>query len=342
MNTTSATPLRWGILSTARIAENHVVPALHAADGHEVVAVGSRNLETATAWAGANNIGTAHGSYEDLLADPDIDAIYNPLPNHLHVDWSIAALQAGKHVLCEKPLGLDTADAMRLRDAAATHPDLVVMEAFMYRFHPQWIAVKAAVDEGRIGQLTSIQTFFSYFNIDPANVRHNPAWGGGALLDIGCYPISQARWLYGRQPQRVMGMIDVDPNFGTDRLTSGMLDFGDGRSATFTVATQLHSHQRAQIQGTAGRIEVDIPVNAPSGRSTKVTFVDGSGSEVVEFGPADQYGLQADAIAQAIAGNRAAATSLDDAIANMAVIDAIFASAKSGAWQSLESLTASR
>ncbi len=337
MNTTSATPLRWGILSTARIAQNHVVPALHAAQGHEVVAVGSRNLDTATAWAQANNIGTAHGSYEDLLADPAVDAIYNPLPNHLHVDWSIAALEAGKHVLCEKPLGLDANDAARLRDAAAAHPDLVVMEAFMYRFHPQWVAVRSAIDAGRIGELRSVQTFFSYFNTDPANVRHNPAWGGGALLDIGCYPISQARWLFDRQPERVMGMLELDPQFGTDRLASALLDFGDGCNATFTVATQLHGHQRAQIQGTAGRIEVDIPVNAPAGRATKVTFVDGAGSEVVEFGPADQYGLQADAIAEAIAGNRTAATSLDDAIANMAVIDAIFASATSGAWQSPES-----
>ncbi len=330
---TEITPLRWGVLSTAKIARVHVVPALQAADGHEVVAVGSRNAERAAAWAGDLGIGTAHGSYEELLADESVDAVYNPLPNHLHVDWSIAALEAGKHVLCEKPLGLDTADAQRLVDAAAAHPELVCMEAFMYRFHPQWIAVRDAVWAGRIGELRSIQTWFSYFNDDPDNVRNNPDWGGGALLDIGCYPISQARWLFDASPTRVSGLIERDPRYGTDRLTSAMLDFGDGKSASFTVGTQLHGHQRAQIQGTAGRIEVDIPVNAPAGHAVKVTIVGSNGeAEVTEHGPADQYGLQGDAMARAIAGDRSAATPLSDAIENMRVIDAVFASAEACGW----------
>ncbi|RLE16810.1 MAG: gfo/Idh/MocA family oxidoreductase, partial [Actinobacteria bacterium] len=278
---TSDSPLRWGVISTAAIAANHVVPALQAGRDHEVVAVGSRNLRRATEWAAEHNIAVAHGSYDDLLADPNVEAIYNPLPNHLHVDWSIAALEAGKHVLCEKPLGLDTADARRLVEATANHPDLVVMEAFMYRFHPQWIAALDLIRKGRIGELRTIQTFFSYFNVDPTNVRNDSTIGGGALLDIGCYPISQARFLFGREPERALGLIERDPSFGTDRIASAILDFGSGRSATFTVSTQLHGYQRAQIVGTGGRIEIDIPVNSPKDRPTDLTVVTDSGSEVL-------------------------------------------------------------
>ncbi len=329
-------PLRWGILSTARIAAKNVVPALQAAPGHEIVAVASRDLGRARTWAAAHDIATAYGSYDDLLADPAVEAIYNPLPNHLHVEWSIAALEAGKHVLCEKPLGLDTTDARRLVEAAARHPDLVAMEAFMYRFHPQWIAARGLVLEGRIGELRTLQTFFSYFNDDPTNVRNDPTIGGGALLDIGCYPISQARFLFGEEPGRALGLIERDPSFGTDRITSGILDFGSGRSATFTVSTQLHAYQRAQIVGTTGRIEVDIPVNSPKDRATTLTVVtDAAGTEILAFGPVDQYGLQADAFGAAIRAGRPAPTPLGDAIANMAVIDAVFASAASDRWHAV-------
>ena len=335
-DTMSGPPLRWGILSTAKIASEHVVPALQEAGDHEVVAVGSRNLERATSWAAEHDIATAHGSYDDLLADPNVKAIYNPLPNHLHVDWSIRAIEAGKHVLCEKPLGLDAADTRRLAEVAADRPDLVVMEAFMYRFHPQWIAARELVQEGRIGELKTTQTFFSYFNIDPANVRNDSAIGGGALLDIGCYPISQARFLFGQEPIRAIGLIERDPSFGTDRVTSGLLDFGGGRSATFTVSTQLHQYQRTQIVGTTGRIEVDIPVNIPNDRPSKLTVTDDGGTEVLSFGPVDQYACQADAFRDAIRSSGPAPTPLRDAIANMAAIDALFASAASDSWQSVE------
>lgn len=328
-------PLRWGILSTAKIAEAHVVPALQAAEGHTVVAVGSRDAARGTAWARANGIAASHGSYEALLADPDVEAVYNPLPNHLHVDWSIAAIEAGKHVLCEKPLGLDAADAQRLVDAAEAHPDLVVMEAFMYRFHPQWIAAREIAQSGAVGDVRSIQTFFSYFNDDPENVRNKPDWGGGALMDIGCYPISQARWIYGAEPRRVHGIVDIDPRFGVDRMTSGTLDFGDGRTATFTVSTQLDGFQRSQIVGTEGRIEVRIPVNSPNDAATLVTVSTADGADRREYGPVDQYGEQADAFARAVRSKAPAPTPLGDAIANMAVIDAVFASAESGEWVSL-------
>ncbi|MGI9622555.1 MAG: Gfo/Idh/MocA family protein [Acidimicrobiales bacterium] len=325
-------PIRWGIISTAAIAENHVVPALHAAAGHEVVAVGSRDADRASQWARNNGIPKAYGSYEELLNDDEVEAVYNPLPNHLHVDWSIAALRAGKHVLCEKPLGCDQTDAQRLVDVDDAHPELVTMEAFMYRFHPQWIAVQEMVGSGRIGELKTIQTWFSYFNDDPANVRHNPDWGGGALLDIGCYPISQARWLFGREPERVVATIENDPAFGTDRLTSGMLDFGSGQSATFTVATQLEPFQRTQVVGTNGRIEIDIPVNSPRDTPTIVTVTTGGNREAMEFGPVDQYGCQADAFGAAVRGDKVAPTPLSDAIANMAVIDALFQSASDRTW----------
>ncbi len=328
-------PLRWGIVSTAAIAAKHVVPALHAAPGHDVVAVGSRDPDRAAAWAADHGIPTSYGSYAELLADPDVEAIYNPLPNHLHVDVSIEALDAGKHVLCEKPLGLDVPDARRLADAAATHPDLVVMEAFMYRFHPQWIAARDLVRDGRIGDLRTVQTFFSYFNDDPHNVRNDPGIGGGALLDIGCYPISQARYLFGEEPARVLGLIERDPTFGTDRLTSGVLDFGGGRSATFTVSTQLHPFQRAQIVGTTGRIEVRIPVNSPKDRPTEVIVDTDAGTETLSFGPVDQYASQADAFGTAIRSGGSAPTPLDDALANMAVIDALFASADAGGWHTV-------
>ena len=326
-------PLRWGMLSTANIAAGQVIPALHAAAGHDIVAVGSRDLDRATTFSAEHDCGTPYGSYEELLADPNVEAVYIGLPNHLHVDWSIAALEAGKHVLCEKPLGLDTQDARRLVDAAANFPDLVVMEAFMYRFHPQWVAVKELVDAGRIGEPRTIQTFFTYFNDDPDNVRNKADIGGGALLDIGCYPISQARFVFGDEPVRVHGMIERDPVFDTDRITTATLDFSGGRSATFTVSTQLHGYQRAQIVGTAGRIEVEIPVNAPNDRRCRVTVSDEHGTESMGYGPADQYACQADAFAAAVRTGGPAPTPLRDAVANMEVIDGIFESAAAGGWQ---------
>ncbi|MDX2381092.1 MAG: Gfo/Idh/MocA family oxidoreductase [Acidimicrobiia bacterium] len=327
-------PLRWGILSTAAIAAEHVVPALQSASGHEVVAVGSRNLQRATQWGAEHDIASVHGSYDELLADENVEAIYNPLPNHLHVDWSIAALEAGKHVLCEKPLGLDANDARRLLDAAANHPDLVVMEAFMYRFHPQWIAARELISDGRVGELRTVQTFFSYYNDDPDNVRNDAGIGGGALLDIGCYPISQARFLFDREPERALGLIERDPTFETDRISSAVLDFGGGCSATFTVSTQLHGYQRALLVGTTGRIEIDIPVNSPKDRATALTVVtDGGETDVLSFGPVDQYASQADAFGAAIRAGQPAPTPLADAIANMTVIDAVFASAAHDRWQ---------
>jgi len=332
MTTAPAAPaLRWGVLSTANIGTEKVIPATQGSVHNEVVAIASRELGRAQAAADALGLGTAHGSYEALLADPGVDAIYNPLPNHLHVDWTIKAMEAGKHVLCEKPIGLDVADARRLVEATRDHPDVVVMEAFMYRFHPQWLKAKQLVDEGALGRLVTTQTFFSYFNDDPDNIRQKPEWGGGGMLDIGCYPVSQARWLVGRNPDRVLATMEIDPRFGTDRFATATLDFGDVVT-TFTCSTQLSGHQRATLVGTEGRFEIEIPVNAPADEPTRAWLTIGSRSEELTFDVCDQYGLQADAFAKAVFAGEPAPTPLDDAVANMAVLDALFESANSDRW----------
>ncbi|MGZ3676222.1 MAG: Gfo/Idh/MocA family protein, partial [Ktedonobacterales bacterium] len=254
--------VRWGVLSTANIGVGKVIPAMQRGSYCAMVAIASRNPEQAQKTAAALGFPKAYGSYEELLADPEIDAIYNPLPNHLHVPWSIKALEAGKHVLCEKPIGLNAAQAQQLADAAAQHPHLKVMEAFMYRFHPQWQRARELVQDGRIGELRTIQTVFSYFLDDATNIRNRAEAGGGALYDIGCYAISVPRFIFGAEPQRVSAIAEFDPRFGTDRLVSAMLDFGRG-TATFTCGTQLSPYQRVTIFGTQGHIEIEIPFNAP-------------------------------------------------------------------------------
>jgi predicted dehydrogenase len=326
--------IKWGVLSTARIGTEQVIPAMQQCELGEVVAIASRDLQQAQTAASDLGIETAHGSYEALLADDGVDAVYNPLPNHLHVQWSEKALAAGKHVLCEKPVALTAEQAVELRDAAATYPSLIAMEAFMYRFHPQWITVRQWVKDNRIGELRSIQTFFSYYNDDAANIRNQPEMGGGGLMDIGCYPISQSRFLVGREPERVFASMEIHPDFGTDVIASAILDFG-GVTATFTCSTQMFPYQRANIVGTEGRIEIEIPVNAPANQPTKLwlTREDGCVEEVV---PAcNQYTLQADVMSAAILNGTALPVTLDDAVSNMRVIDACVISHQNGSWLSV-------
>jgi len=325
------TKIRWGVLSTANIGVAKVLPAMQRGEFCEVTAIASRELAKAQATAKQLGIPKAYGSYEELLADPDIDAIYNPLPNHLHVPWSIKALEAGKHVLCEKPIALTTAEAQTLADAAKQHPQLKVMEAFMYRHHPQWQRARQIVTEGGIGQLRTIQSIFTYFNNDPSNVRNQADIGGGGLMDIGCYNISISRFIFGAEPQRVCGIVEYDPQFKTDRLASGMLDFGSG-TATFTCSTQLASYQRVNIFGDTGRIEIEIPFNAPPDQPCKIWHQhDGTIDEIV-FDTCDQYTLQGDALARAILDDTPVPTPIEDAVANMVVIEALVRSSKSGAW----------
>ena len=325
-------PIRWGILSTAKIAVKQVIPAMQKGQLTQVLGIASRDEARAEAAAKELGIPRSYGSYEALLADPDIDAVYNPLPNHLHVPWTLKALAAGKHVLCEKPIALDTTEARSLWHAAQSYPDLKVMEAFMYRFHPQWIKAKAIVDSGDLGDIRSIHSHFSYYNVDPSNIRNMPDIGGGGLMDIGCYCISFPRFLLEREPTRVVGLVELDPQMGTDRLASGMMDFGN-EQVTFTCSTQMTPYQRVQILGTEGRLEVEIPANPPAWGKTRL-FLQKSGepAEEIWLGESNHYTLQGDAFARAILEGKEAPTPLIDAVRNMAVIDALFRSAKEERW----------
>ncbi len=328
--------VRWGVLGAARIAVNKVIPALQKGRLCEVVALASRDLAKARAAAASLGIPKAYGSYDELLADPDVDAVYNPLPNHLHVPWSIRALERGKHVLCEKPIALDAKEAAALlgaRDRAGRK----VQEAFMVRTHPQWLAVRDAVRGGQIGALRHVATHFSYFNEDPANVRQVPDWGGGGLLDIGCYATTIARLLFGDEPRRALGLIERDPRFGVDRLASALLDFRAGQ-ATFTCGTQLVPYQRVQVFGSAGRLEVEVPFNAPFDRPCRVfaddgrdVFGGGLKTRMVEV--CNQYTIQGDLFAQAVLEDCEVPTPLEDSVSNMRTIDAIFRSAVTGRWE---------
>lgn len=319
--------LRWGVLGAAKIAREKVIPAMQRSALCSVDALASRDLSRAESLAASLGVSRAFGSYEALLADPDIDAVYIPLPNHLHVPWATAAIEAGKHVLCEKPIGLDASEAARVRDAARAHPRIKVMEAFMYRFHPQWRETVERVRTGRIGSLRTIHTAFSYYNVVPHDIRNRSDQGGGALMDIGCYGISVARYLFGREPHRVEGVMEIDPTFGTDRLTSALLAFDTG-TATFTCSTQLVPYQRVYIFGSEGHIEIEIPFNAPPDRPCRLVMASKDGSEEIVTAVADQYTLQGDLFSRAVLEDTPVPTPLEDAVANMRVLDAVRESAR--------------
>jgi predicted dehydrogenase len=323
--------VRWGVLGAARIAVRQVIPAIQACGHGRVDAIASRDLGAAQRAAAQFDIGRACGSYDALVADPAIDAIYIPLPNHLHVPWSLRALEAGKHVLCEKPIGLTTAEARQLADAAARLPRLKVMEAFMYRFHPQWQRAKELAGSGAIGEVRAIHTWFSFFNADPLNVRNMKDIGGGALMDIGCYGISVARFITGREPRRVSARSDIDPNFGIDRLTTAVLDFGEA-VGSFTCATQLGRHQRVDIGGSEGTIEIEIPFNPPVDRRCTIVLRQGDRVEPIVLERANHYERQIAAFARSIEADQPVPTPLSDAVANMQVIDAVRESAASNRW----------
>lgn len=326
---------RWGILSTAGIGLEKVIPAIQKASNCEVIGIASRMLEKASDASAKLKIEKTYGSYESMLADEDIDIIYNPLPNHLHVSYTIKALEAGKHVLCEKPIALNTARAVTLLEEISKYPQLKVMEAFMYQFHPQWIKAKKLIDDGEIGTVQTVQMFFSYYNADPQNIRNQLDIGGGALMDIGCYCVSIPRYIMDVEPQRVMSLIDRDPDMKIDRLSSGLLDFGDGRSASFTCSTQSHPFQRVQIIGDNGRIEVEIPVNAPSTGFSKMNVFSANRETNYLFNNTDQYTLQAEAFAKAVIENSEVPTPLNDAVSNMIVLDALFESETMKTWVEL-------
>ena len=331
--------VRWGVLSTAKIGWEKVIPAMQQGTMCSIDAIASRKLDSAKSWAGKLGIKKAYGSYEDLLADPSIEAIYNPLPNDLHVEWTLKAARAGKHVLCEKPFAMTAREAAQVKEVAGTGPGQVhIMEAFMVRFHPQWLRARELVRSGELGDLRTVQVAFSYDNQNADNIRNKPENGGGALYDIGCYAIVAGRFLFDAEPLRVISLIERDPAFQTDRLTSALLDFGQGRRLDFTVSTQSASFQRVQAIGTKKRLEIEIPFNAPPGEAMRL-FVDdgqvlGGRAAVVETVAAcDQYTLQGNAFSRAIRGEIPLPYGLEDAMCNMRTLDALFASEKSGGWE---------
>ena len=328
-----ASTVRWGILSTAKIGTEKVIPAMQQGALSEITAIASRDADRARAAAELLGIPNSYGSYDELLADPDIDAVYNPLPNHLHVSLSIQALEAGKHVLCEKPIGLTSAEGQQLVDVGAAHPELKLMEAFMYRHHPQWQRARQIVADGGIGELRTIQTAFAYFNDYGQNIRNIAEIGGGGLMDIGCYAISLARFIFDAEPDRVVGIVEYDEAFGTDRLSSAMLDFGRGTS-TFTCSTQLTPYQRVNIFGTSGRVEIEIPFNAPPDRPCRMWHETEGETLEIEFPVCDQYAIQGELMSQAILEDTAVPTPITDAVANMKVIEAVIQSSHSGGWVS--------
>jgi predicted dehydrogenase len=313
--------IRWGILGVAKIATTKVIPAMQRSENVEVAAIASRDLNKARAAAEQLGIPHAYGSYEDLLADASIDAIYNPLPNHLHIPWSIRAAQAGKHVLCEKPIGLsvaETRDLIAARDKARVK----IGEAFMARSHPQWLRAAEIVRADRIGDLRVVSGHFSYFNRDPLNVRNIADWGGGAIMDIGCYPITLSRMIFAGEPLRVHAFLVRDPDFKTDRLASVILEYPQGH-ASFTCSTQMVPYQKMHIFGTTGHIEIQIPFNAPPDKPTRIFIND----EVEEFPVCDQYTIQGELFSRAILENTEVPVPLEDALKNMTVIEKIFRSA---------------
>jgi predicted dehydrogenase len=323
----------------AKIALERVIPATQATTGAEVVAIASRSVDKARAAADRLGIPRAYGSYEELIADPDIDAIYNPLPNHLHVPWSLRALDAGKHVLCEKPIALTAAEAQTLIEAR-DRTDRLIQEAVMVRTHPRWVGAREVIRSGRIGDLRAIAAFFSYHNVAPENVRNKADIGGGALLDIGFYPVTMSRFLFAAEPTRVMGLVERDPRFGTDRLTSAILEFSAGH-ATFTCATQLVPHQALDIFGTRGRIGVEVPWSPPSDRPSRLIIDDGLSLtkdtlQAIPFAACDQWQVQCERFCEAIRSGGPTPVPIEDAVANMRVLDAISLSARSGRWEEPE------
>jgi predicted dehydrogenase len=326
----------WGVLGVANIGIKKVIPAMQRGEWCEIAAIASRDLEKAERAAKELGIGRAYSSYEEMLADPAIEVIYNPLPNHLHVPWSIKAAEAGKHVLCEKPISLDVPEALTLL-AARDRTGVKIQEAFMVGTHPQWLKAVDLVRSGTIGNVRSVAGAFSYFNRDPKNIRNIADYGGGALMDIGCYLVYTSRLIFGEEPKRVVSLIERDPEWQTDILTSGLLEFPSGHSI-FTCGTQVVPYQKIQIFGAQGRVEIEIPFNAPPDKACRIYRDDGrdpSGrsAEIIEFDVCDQYTIQGDLFSKSIREGTPNFLSLESSIRNMAVIDAVVRSAKTSNWE---------
>ncbi len=329
-------PVRWGVLGTAHIALRDVIPAMQQSPHTPVVAIASRDITRARDAADTLGISRAYGSYEELIGDPDVDAIYNPLPNHLHVPWTIRAAEAGKHVLCEKPLAMSASDAERLLEVR-DRTGVQVAEAFMVRAHPQWAAVRELIAEGRIGELRVVTGHFSYFRRDANDIRSRLDYGGGGLLDIGCYLVTLSRWLFDEEPVEVVASIERDPDMQVDRIASALLRFPSGH-ASFTCGTQLVPFQGMQVFGTEGRIAIEVPFNPAGDHACRILVDDGqrlasAGAETITLPAVNQYRLQGERFSEAVRGVGVVPVGLEDAIGNMSVLDALFNSARSGRWE---------
>ncbi len=325
--------LRWGVLGVSKHFTMRVFPPLKCSLTVRFRAIASRDADRAKQTADSLGIPAAHGSYEALVADDSIDAVYIPLPNNLHLEWIKKAADAGKHVLCEKPLTMNAREAEEAVEYADSK-GVLLMEAFMYRFHPQWRHAAELAQTGNIGSLRGMQTFFSYNNTDPANIRNRPETGGGGIYDIGCYAVSTARFIFGREPSRVICLAERDPDFGVDRLASAILDF-DGVHAVFTVGTQTTPFQRVDITGSSGRIHIHVPFNTPNDVPAGMTVVTSVGERLVQFEPVDQYRLQFEGFSAAVHSDCGTPIPPSDALGNMRVLDALFRSAESGEWETV-------
>ncbi|QEN07056.1 Gfo/Idh/MocA family oxidoreductase [Oceanispirochaeta crateris] len=330
--------LKWGVLSTANIGLEKVLPAIQKSENGVVYAIASRNDRTARDAASHLSIPVSYSSYQDLLDDPEVEAIYNPLPNHLHIEWTIKAMEAGKHVLCEKPLALKREDLLRLmklRDRTG----LTVSEAFMVRYHPQWLTARETVQEGHIGKLKNVQGFFSYFNDDKNNIRNIKEAGGGGIWDIGCYPVTTSRLIFDEEPLRVASILEYDPETGIDRMGTVMMEFPSGQ-ASFSCSTQLVPYQKMHIFGTKGHLEVEIPFNAPPDKACRVFTSQGElyskDYTPMDFPVCDQYTLQAESFVRTVRGEQVNHVPLEDALKNLKVLEAIFKAGKSGMWEDVE------
>src|ERR1700736_3819189 len=329
--------VKWGVLGVANIATKKVIPAMQKGNMSEITAIASRDRTKAEKAAKELGIPKVFGSYEELLADPEIEAIYNPLPNHLHVPWTIKAAEAGKHVLCEKPISLTVEEATSLV-AVRDRTGVQIEEAFMVRTHPQWLGALERIRSGKIGKIKSVAGYFSYCNLDPTNIRNIAEFGGGALMDIGCYRVLSSRLIFDEEPSRVVGLIERDPDFQTDVLTSAILDFPSGH-AVWTCGTQVAPYQRILAFGNKGRLEIEIPFNAPPDAPCRI-FVDASESgrepQAIEFETADQYTIQGDLFSKVVREGGSLPVPLESTIKNMAVMDAVLRSGQSGQWEKSE------
>ena len=321
--------ISWGILSTSNFAQNVIIPSVKNCVNTEFIGIASRNLTSAKKAAEKHGISKSYGSYEELLADESVDAVYIPLPNHMHAEWIKKSLASGKHVLCEKPIGLNADEAEDVREFAKGYPRQKLMEAFMYRMHPRWIKIKELISQNIIGEVKHIQSFFSYYNVKSDNIRNNSEIGGGGLLDIGCYCISSSRFILDKEPLNVQGKIELDPKFKTDRLTSGILDF-DGVTAAFTCSTQIPFDQSTKMYGSKGRIEVHRPFNPELDEESSVLVITEDNTEEIIIDACNHYTIQFDEFSNAILNDAPVPTSFDDAVANMKVIDAVFKSSQTG------------